>query len=36
MFFTPKPTVTPEQAAAGVAGRELILVDVRQLSPGMR
>ncbi len=30
MFFTRKPTITPEQAAAGVAARELTLVDVRQ------
>ena len=30
MFFTRKPSITPEQAAAGVARRELVLVDVRQ------
>ena len=30
MFFTRKPTITPEQAAAGLAARELTLVDVRQ------
>ena len=30
MFFTPKPSITPEQAAAGVARHELTLVDVRQ------
>jgi rhodanese-related sulfurtransferase len=30
MFFTRKPSITPEQAQAGVAARELVLVDVRQ------
>jgi len=30
MFFARKPAITPEQAAAGVANRELMLVDVRQ------
>ncbi|HSC02924.1 MAG TPA: rhodanese-like domain-containing protein [Solirubrobacteraceae bacterium] len=30
MFFTRKPSITPEQAAAGAARRELLLVDVRQ------
>jgi rhodanese-related sulfurtransferase len=30
MFFTRKPSITPGQAAAGVATRELVIVDVRQ------
>lgn len=37
MFFSRKPSITPEQAAAGVAKRELLLVDVREpveLRPG--
>jgi rhodanese-related sulfurtransferase len=31
MLFGRKPSITPEQAAAGLAGRELVLVDVRQI-----
>ena len=30
MFFTRKPSITPEQAAFALANRELVLVDVRQ------
>jgi rhodanese-related sulfurtransferase len=30
MLFGRKPSITPEQAAAGLAVRELVLVDVRQ------
>ena len=30
MFFARKPSITPEQAAAAVARRELVLVDVRE------
>ena len=30
MFFTRKPSITPEEAAAALARRELVLVDVRQ------
>jgi rhodanese-related sulfurtransferase len=30
MLFTRKPSITAEQASAGVADRELVLVDVRQ------
>jgi rhodanese-related sulfurtransferase len=30
MLFTRKPSITAEQASAGVARRELVLVDVRQ------
>ena len=30
MFFTRKQSITPDQAAAGLANRELVLVDVRQ------
>ena len=30
MFFTRKPSITPDQAAARLANRELVLVDVRQ------
>ena len=30
MLFTRKPSITPEQAASGLANRELVLVDVRQ------
>jgi rhodanese-related sulfurtransferase len=30
MFFARKPSITPEQAAAAVANREVLLVDVRQ------
>lgn len=30
MFFTRKPSITPEEAAAGIATHELVLVDVRQ------
>jgi rhodanese-related sulfurtransferase len=30
MFFTRKPSITPDQAAAGLANRKLVLVDVRQ------
>jgi len=30
VFFARKPSITPEQAAASVAKRELLLVDVRQ------
>jgi len=30
MLFSRKPSITPAQAAAGLAGRELVLVDVRQ------
>ena len=29
-MFARKPSITPEQALAGVARRELVLVDVRQ------
>jgi rhodanese-related sulfurtransferase len=32
MFFTRKPSITPEQAAAAAAKRELVLVDVREPS----
>jgi rhodanese-related sulfurtransferase len=32
MFFTRKPSITPDQAAARLANRELVLVDVRQAS----
>ena len=32
MFFTRKPSITPGQAASGLANRELVLVDVRQAS----
>ncbi len=30
MLFRPNPSITPEQAAAAHARRELVLVDVRQ------
>jgi len=30
MFFSRKPSITPEQAAAGLANGKLALVDVRQ------
>ena len=30
MLFTRKPSITAEQASAGVSSRELVLVDVRQ------
>jgi len=30
MLFTRKPSITPKRAAAAVARRELMLVDVRQ------
>ena len=30
MFFARRPSITPEQAAAAFAKRELVLVDVRQ------
>ena len=30
MFFARKPSITPEQAAAAHASRELVLIDVRQ------
>ena len=30
MFFARKPTISPEQAAAAVAKRELVLIDVRE------
>jgi rhodanese-related sulfurtransferase len=30
MFFTRRRSITPEQAAAGLAKRELLLIDVRQ------
>jgi rhodanese-related sulfurtransferase len=30
MLFTRKPSITAEQASAGVAARDLVLVDVRQ------
>jgi rhodanese-related sulfurtransferase len=30
MFFARKPSISPEQAAARLATRELVLVDVRQ------
>jgi len=30
MFFARKPSITPEQAAAAVAKREILLVDVRE------
>lgn len=29
-FFSAKPTITPEEAAAGLDARALVLVDVRQ------
>jgi rhodanese-related sulfurtransferase len=29
-FFSRKPTITPEEAAAGLGARALVLVDVRQ------
>src|SRR5512135_651100 len=30
MLFTRKPSITPDHAAAALANRELVLVDVRQ------
>ena len=30
MFFMRKPSIAPEQAAAAVANRQLVLVDVRE------
>ncbi len=30
MLFARKPSITPQEAAAGIAARELVLVDVRQ------
>ena len=30
MFFKRKPSITPEQAAAAVSKRELLLIDVRE------
>jgi rhodanese-related sulfurtransferase len=29
-FFSPKPSITPAEAAAGLGAHELVLVDVRQ------
>ncbi len=28
-FFSPKPSITPAEAAAGLGAREFVLVDVR-------
>jgi rhodanese-related sulfurtransferase len=30
MFFSRRPSITPEQAEAGLANRQLVLVDVRK------